>query len=108
MTIHQLILWFIPREVVSGCGGDLTKAWKLFFQMRVFTWRPEAIIGGGWKPCCVTCGKNDEVKEHTHSHPPRLVYDRHDNYILNVPVRYACGRCAKEAKHQKRRVAKNE
>ena len=95
------ILWSQLREVVPGSGGDLKKAWKRFFNLRVFNWHPEAVLGGDWKPSCVTCGQSDKVKENTKCHPARLVYDRHDNYLLNAPVRYACSRCSKDAKRQK-------
>ena len=95
------ILWSQLREVVPGSGGDLKKAWKCFFNLRVFNWHPEAVLGGDWKPSCVTCGQSDKVKENTKCQPARLVYDRHDNYLLNAPIRYACSRCSKDAKRQK-------
>jgi hypothetical protein len=38
---------------------------------------------------------------HGKNNPPRLIYGEHENYLLNAPQRYYCGRCARIAKEQK-------
>ena len=95
-------LWSRVGEVGHGSGGNLKDSWKLFHTIRRFTWRPDLMIGNDWRPSCTTCHSKGKVKVNMSTVAPRLVYGRHENYILNAPIQYRCTRCCSRSKGQKR------
>ena len=81
-----------PTRVVNTLN-PIQNCWIDFFQLRVFNWIPSAVLGGDWKPNCPTC--QNKCKQNGHKHPPRLVFDAHENYWLNAPEVYQCSTCTK-------------
>lgn len=94
-------LWDVPKAVLHNRANvNMRTSWKEFFKFRIFNWFPSEMIPS-WKPKCGTCGNNDEIVGHGRNNPPRLIFGEDENYILNAPCRYYCGRCARTRKTQK-------
>lgn len=88
--------WDHSPTIVKDMALNLVTCWMAFFQLRVFNWIPEYIIGGNWKPKCPNC--HNPLAKNGRTNPPRLVFDQNNNYWLNAPQRYICTTCDRENK----------
>jgi ribosomal protein S27AE len=93
-------LWDRPKAVLHQHCTDLKTSWKSFFCRPVFNWFPTEMLPA-WKPKCGTCGMSDSMRKNGQNNPCRSVYAEHENFIINAPQRWACGKCAKTAQAQK-------
>ena len=85
------VLWDNPPSLIKKPKFGIKKRWLDFFQMRVFNFFPEAMIGKNWSPYCPNC--KQKLSRNGHFLEPRLVFDQYDNYWLNAPNKYICREC---------------
>ena len=85
------ILWDIPPSLVVNPKHSMKKRWIDFFQLRVFNWFPEAMLGKDWRPDCPYCGNS--LFNNGLSNTPRLIFNQMENYWLNAPDKYFCKPC---------------
>jgi hypothetical protein len=79
---------FIHRHAILP--SEMKESWKSFFRLRVYHWILSAMVPD-FKPKCACCG---HVLVHNGvSKPPRLIFGRHENYLLNAPERFYCRCC---------------
>lgn len=104
-SIRQLKLgnlWDRPTEILHHDRSVKIKdSWRAFFKYPIFNWLPNEMIPGDWKPRCGSCFKDDQMVRNGKSNPPRLIYGERENYLLNAPQKYYCGRCARISKEEK-------
>ena len=62
-----------PSAIIHKPKQQFQDRWLDFFQLRVFNWIPEAMVGRHWKPKCPNCDK--DLDKNGHSAEPRLVFD---------------------------------
>ena len=83
--------WHYPPTCIKKTKFPITERWKDFFQLRVFTWIPEAMICDDWIPSCPHC--NESLVKNGRGCLPRIVFDQNTNYWLNAPTKYMCVKC---------------
>lgn len=89
-----------PTLIMKNTKYCLQECWKEFFQLPVFSWIPDAMLGSDWKPSCPNC--NCKLVCNGRSHPPRLIYGQHGNYWLHAPQKYKCTPCEDKYKPPKK------
>lgn len=85
------VFWDHPPSMVVKAIPNLKSCWMEFFQLPVFNWVPEAVLGSHWKPRCPNCNK--KLAKNGVKLEPRLVFGQHQNYWLNSRQRYRCSHC---------------
>ena len=85
------VLWHLPPSYIQRPKFSMKERWKDFFQLRVFNWIPEAMIGDSWVPSCPNCDK--PLTKNGRGCLPRIVFDQTENYWLNAPNKYTCFPC---------------
>jgi hypothetical protein len=102
IQVRQGNLWDRPAEILHHDRSVKTKdSWVSFFKYPIFNWFPSEMLPGNWMPRCGACFQSDEMVRHRKSHPPRLIYGEHENYLLNAPQKYYCRHCAQISKEEK-------
>ena len=82
------ILWWHPPQLIKKPTHNIKERWLDYFKLRIFNWIPHAMIGGDWKPDCPHCKK--KLSSNGHKLEPRIVFDYHENYLLNAPNKCIC------------------
>ena len=77
------VLWYLPPSYIKRPKFGMKDRWKDFFQLRVFNWIPELMIGNDWVPLCPNC--NNRLQKNGRGCAPRIVFDHTENYWLNAP-----------------------
>jgi len=89
---HHVIL---HKDIKPRC---MTKGWEEFHKLDIFHWVPSELLPQEntlWMPlspnrCGCRCKKNGfNVR-------PLVVFNTHENYLLNAPERFKCSFCKKE------------
>ena len=96
------ILWDRPAEILHHDQSVKTEDSRAaFFKYPIFNWFPSEMIPGNWMPQCGACFECDRMVHNGKSNPPCLIVGEHENYLLNTPQKYYCGRCAHLSKEEK-------
>lgn len=94
-----------PTMIVKNTKYPLQECWKEFFQLPVFSWLPDAMLGEEWRPTCPNC--KGKLVCNGRSNPPRLVFGQHGNYWLHAPQKYKCQPCEDKYKPPKKNKDNN-
>ena len=89
------VLWYLSPSYIKRPKFGMKDRWKDFFQLRVFNWIPELMIGNDWVPLCPNC--NNRLQKNDRGCAPRIVFDQTEDYWLNAPNKYICLKCKEEA-----------
>ena len=95
-NVSEGIMWDRPPDFVMNPKHKLEERWFDFFQLPVFNWMPDAILGDKMKCHCPNC--KQKLSKNGNGNLPRLVFGTHQNYWLNAPSKYICTACEAASK----------